>query len=157
MPGGDGIDKFRIKIKETGGGVIYDNQMGAGDNDNAATAIWGGNIKIHKPTTAAAAAITAGDANFDGLVNFSDFFILANNFGRRDASIGQGDFNTDGKVTFEDFLILSANFGNTRPQLVDPTLSPTSKAAETLPTANISAADDLFERFDDELSLDDLL
>ena len=47
--GGGGIDKFRIKIWEaSGGGVVYDNQMGGGDNDDPTTAIAGGNIKIHK-------------------------------------------------------------------------------------------------------------
>ncbi len=48
QPGGGGVDRFRIKIKLTGGGVIYDNQMGAGDNDDPTTALGGGQIKIHK-------------------------------------------------------------------------------------------------------------
>lgn len=45
--GGDGVDKFRIKIKETGGGVIYDNQPGAEENDDPTTALGGGSIKVH--------------------------------------------------------------------------------------------------------------
>ena len=45
--GGGGVDKFRIKIKDAGG-VIYDNQPLAGDNDDPTTAIGGGSIKIHK-------------------------------------------------------------------------------------------------------------
>ena len=48
ISGGDGVDKFRIKIKDTGGGVIYDNQPSAGDNDDPTTALGGGSIKIHK-------------------------------------------------------------------------------------------------------------
>jgi hypothetical protein len=45
---GDGADKFRIKIwEETTGQVVYDNQMGAADDGDAATAIGGGNIVIH--------------------------------------------------------------------------------------------------------------
>ncbi len=48
LPGGGDVDKFRIKIKESGGGVIYDNQMGASDNDDPSTALGGGQIKIHK-------------------------------------------------------------------------------------------------------------
>ena len=48
LSGGDGIDKFRIKIKQTVGGVIYDNQSGAGDNDDPTTELSGGSIKIHK-------------------------------------------------------------------------------------------------------------
>ena len=46
--GGSGVDMFRIKIKQTGGGVIYDNQPGAGDNDDPTTALGGGSIKIHQ-------------------------------------------------------------------------------------------------------------
>ncbi len=45
--GGGGTDKFRIKIWNAGG-VIYDNQSGAGDNDNPTTALGGGSIVIHK-------------------------------------------------------------------------------------------------------------
>jgi len=53
LPGGDGVDKFRIKIKQTGGsgGVIYDNQVACADgSDNAdpCTVLGGGSIKIHK-------------------------------------------------------------------------------------------------------------
>ena len=46
--GGGGVDKFRIKIKDAGGTVIYDNQQGAEDNDDPTTALGGGSIKIHK-------------------------------------------------------------------------------------------------------------
>jgi hypothetical protein len=45
--GGGGTDKFRIKIWDAGG-VIYDNQSGAGDNDNPTTVLGGGSIVIHK-------------------------------------------------------------------------------------------------------------
>ena len=51
--GGGGVDKFRIKIKDDGGGgIIYDNQPGAGDNDDPTTALGGGSIKIHKGNNA---------------------------------------------------------------------------------------------------------
>ena len=98
----------------------------------------------------------SGDADDNGIVNFADFLKLADNFGRTDAVREDGDFNGDGVVNFSDFLILAENFGESRQPVAAPTLSSTSQAAETLPTANISAADDLFERFDDELSLDNL-
>ena len=45
-PGGGGVDKFRIKIFGSGG-VVYDNQMDAGDNDAPTTALGGGSIVIH--------------------------------------------------------------------------------------------------------------
>ena len=42
-------DSFRIRIwdKDNGDGVIYDNQMGAGENDDPTTTLGGGSIKIH--------------------------------------------------------------------------------------------------------------
>jgi PKD repeat protein len=47
--GGGGVDKFRIKIWDTATGIIvYDNQMGHADDANAATALAGGSIVIHK-------------------------------------------------------------------------------------------------------------
>jgi hypothetical protein len=46
---GNGGDTFRIKIwdKDNGDAVVYDNQMGALDDDYAGTEIGGGNIKVH--------------------------------------------------------------------------------------------------------------
>ena len=51
VSGGGGVDRFRMKIwDEVTGSVIYDNQAGAGDNDDldVATALQGGNIVVHK-------------------------------------------------------------------------------------------------------------
>lgn len=43
------VDLFRIKIWDTVTGlVIYDNQMGASETDDPATALGGGSIVIHK-------------------------------------------------------------------------------------------------------------
>lgn len=48
--GGGGTDRFRIKIwDKSGGGVIYDNQPGAPDTADAATALGGGSIVVHQP------------------------------------------------------------------------------------------------------------
>ena len=48
IPGGGGVDKFRIKIwDKTTGGVIYDNMMGGSDTADPSTAITSGNIVIH--------------------------------------------------------------------------------------------------------------
>ena len=47
MQGSDGVDKFRIKVWNAGG-VVYDNQPGASDDSQAATALKGGSIVIHK-------------------------------------------------------------------------------------------------------------
>jgi arabinogalactan endo-1,4-beta-galactosidase len=52
-----------------------------------------------------------GDANLDGVVNGSDFGILAANFGQQVNGWDQGDFNYDGVVNGSDFGALAANFG----------------------------------------------
>jgi len=63
--GGGGTDKFRIKIwdKNNGDAVVYDNQMGQGDDSNAGTALGGGSIVIHKGGANGASADDADQAN----------------------------------------------------------------------------------------------
>jgi hypothetical protein len=51
-----------------------------------------------------------GDANLDGLVNGSDFNILAANFNQSITGWDQGDFNYDGQINAADFNELAANF-----------------------------------------------
>jgi len=51
-----------------------------------------------------------GDANLDGLVNGSDFNILAANFNQSITGWDEGDFNYDGLVNAADFNELAANF-----------------------------------------------
>ncbi len=43
----DSPDKFRIKIWETGGGIVCDNNAGADDGDNPTTTFGGGSIVVH--------------------------------------------------------------------------------------------------------------
>ena len=52
----------------------------------------------------------------DGVVNFGDFLVLSENFGKKDAVWADGDFNNDEEVSFADFLILARNFGQMREQ-----------------------------------------
>jgi autotransporter-associated beta strand protein len=54
-----------------------------------------------------------GDANLDGVVNGTDFAILASNFGQAEVGWDKGDFNYDGVVNGTDFALLAANFGQT--------------------------------------------
>jgi hypothetical protein len=46
--GGGGTDKFRIKITDPSGVVVYDNRLGQPDSSNDLTALGGGNIQIQK-------------------------------------------------------------------------------------------------------------
>ena len=54
---------------------------------------------------------TRGDTNLDGTVDFQDFLVLSQGFGRSDASWASGDFDGNGLVEFSDFLLLSSHFG----------------------------------------------
>jgi len=51
-----------------------------------------------------------GDANLDGIVNDTDFNIMAANYNHSVTGWDQGDFNYDGMVGMADFCELSANF-----------------------------------------------
>jgi hypothetical protein len=53
-----------------------------------------------------------GDANLDGVVNFSDFQLLAANFNGTNTTWDEGNFNYDGKTNFSDFQLLAANFND---------------------------------------------
>jgi ELWxxDGT repeat protein len=57
-----------------------------------------------------------GDIDGDGLVGFSDFLIVSENFGSEteEGSLA-GDLDQDGVVDFSDFLLVSSNFGKARP------------------------------------------
>ena len=49
VAGGGGVDRFRIKIWDKAtGSVVYDNQLGASDDEAPTTALGGGSIMIHK-------------------------------------------------------------------------------------------------------------
>ncbi len=52
-----------------------------------------------------------GDANLDGVVNGSDFSILAANFGKGVTNWDQGNFLFSSSVNGSDFSALAANFG----------------------------------------------
>jgi hypothetical protein len=57
-----------------------------------------------------------GDANNDGLVNFSDITSVLSNFGANyQPGTGVGDANNDGLVNFADITAVLVNFGNVAP------------------------------------------
>ncbi len=84
-----------------------------------------------------------GDANLDGVVNGSDFSILAANFGEGVSGWDKGDFNYDGVVNGTDFSALAANFGLSASGAA-VSVSPADVAAlEAFAKANGLAAPDL--------------
>lgn len=57
-------------------------------------------------------AATAGDANFDGAVDFDDLLTLAQHYGQADADHWQlGNFDGEIGVNFDDLLLLAQNYG----------------------------------------------
>ncbi len=71
-----------------------------------------------------------GDADLNGSVEFADFLVLSDNFGRP-GSWDTGDFDVNGTVEFADFLALANNFGEVSGGLaVVP--EPTSSALSVL-------------------------
>jgi hypothetical protein len=54
-----------------------------------------------------------GDANLDGVVNGTDFNLMATNFNQSvTAGWDKGDFNYDGVVNGDDFVLLANNFNH---------------------------------------------
>ena len=55
-----------------------------------------------------------GDVDGNDKVEFADFLLLSQNFGKDVTSRAEGDLDGNGKVEFADFLLLSQNFGAQR-------------------------------------------
>jgi hypothetical protein len=72
-----------------------------------------------------------GDANNDGIVDFSDLLVLSQNFGQPNRTYSQGNFDYTTSVSFPDLLILSQNFGNSLIQA-----SPALKARAATPVSS---------------------
>ncbi len=53
-----------------------------------------------------------GDASRNGLVDFDDLLLVAQNFGSTNTSWRQGDFTSDGLVDAVDLSLLSSNYGS---------------------------------------------
>jgi hypothetical protein len=55
---------------------------------------------------------TVGDANLDGVVNFSDLLTVARNYNAAGANWNQGDFDYNGTVNFSDLLAVARNYNH---------------------------------------------
>jgi len=94
------------------------NDAGASADSNVATT----------RTALAAATAVKGDINFDGVVDFNDLIILAQNYnttlpvastGTPDLAWSHGDLNDDGVVDFNDLVLLSQNYNTGTPLSAD--------------------------------------
>ncbi len=95
--------------------------------------------------------IQTGDADHNGIVNAADFTLLAQNFGKTNATWGQGDFNYDGVVNAIDFSLLATTFGmvlSASPLSSDVAAAPVqvfgTKLVASSPVASFAPASNLF-------------
>ena len=54
--------------------------------------------------------VLAGDANHDGVVDFGDLALLAQNYNMTGRTFANGDFDYDGDVDFQDLVILAQRY-----------------------------------------------
>ena len=104
----DYFDEFTIMTFGTLNGN-FESITGAFVNGNMALAPDGSTTDLTLVTT------LPGDGNIDGVVNFVDFALIANNFNITGTSWGEGNFNQDNITNFQDFAILSNHFMQTIP------------------------------------------
>jgi len=117
---GSGIDHFVDTIARDG--AIYRYKVMAADKDNwhEALILPGSDEDRVRTVTSGAVGLNDEGEQVYGLfdddldVDFDDFFLFADHFGREE---GEGDFdslfdlNGDGAVSFDDFFILADHFG----------------------------------------------
>jgi hypothetical protein len=80
-----------------------------------------------------------GDLNLDGVVNGTDFGLLAAQFGKVASNWDQGELNYDGVVNGSDFALLAANFGKSDAVAAVETPTVTTKATSMLISVPVKA------------------
>lgn len=149
VPGSDPAAKLRGYLQTgynadtwTGPGIVSSNA--AANPGLYAVGYADGNTDVGTPAATNQIYIQnalAGDANLDGIVNFPDLLIVAQNYGKTGQDWAHGDFNYDGIVNFSDLLVVAQNYGK---QLLAGQLSqlPDSFASQwQLAEAEIQSAD----------------
>jgi SdrD B-like domain len=73
--------------------------------------------------------VLAGDATRDGVVDFNDLLILAQNYNQTGKTFTQGnvDYSADGSVNFNDLLLLAQNYGQQALAAREPPSTPKDK------------------------------
>lgn len=79
-----------------------------------------------------------GDANLDGVVNGTDFGIVASHFGQGVSAWDEGNFNYSGVVSGSNFVAMTANFGRS---INESTVTLSTRYGDEL-VVNATGADD---------------
>jgi ELWxxDGT repeat protein len=82
----------------------------------------------------------AGDANRDGVVNFSDLLTLAKNYNQTGVTLAQGDFNGDGVVNFIDLLTLAKAYNKALPPASAGPVGVAAVGTEAMPSLSAALA-----------------
>ena len=70
-------DKFRIKIWDAGGSVVYDNELGSSDDQEATTSLGGGSIVIHDATRSGNSTARTGEPETDVVTQLQETVVRA--------------------------------------------------------------------------------
>jgi hypothetical protein len=83
--------------------------------------------------------VKIGDLNRDGIVNFADLVILAQNYGGTAKSFAEGnlDYDPAGNVGFNDLVIVAQTYGTSLPAEASATNAPVIPSAKSRPPAPI--------------------
>lgn len=73
--------------------------------------------------------VLRGDATNDGVVNFDDLLVVAQNYGKSGRTWSQGDFNGDGIVNFDDLLVTAQHYAVPPPPIMNDRKTSTGRAA----------------------------
>ena len=109
-------DRFRMKILDDSG-VVYDNQMGSGDNADPSMVLGGGSIVIHKGKGGPQPVNHAPVANAGADVSVTTGQLVALN--------GSGSSDPDGDTLTYAWTIVSAPSGSTAALVGATTVAPT--------------------------------
>ncbi len=126
--GGDGYDKFRIKVWADGSSsqVIYDNEIGAPENADSSTILGAGSIVIHKPNNKAATQPGASELSLTAWPNPSaNSFRLSINSDNSKENIELRVYDINGRLVHSDSGTPDKEFGfgnNFRPGMYIATL-----------------------------------
>jgi hypothetical protein len=88
-------------------GTAYTMKLKVVDDNTADAGVYQGGFDT---TTLTLAAPLGGDANYDGLVNFTDLNTVLTTYNQSGKSWANGDFNGDGTVNFTDLNVVLTNY-----------------------------------------------